>query len=210
MSIVHAFKDSVLFEPPTILRFHTVCVDPCFQATAKEDEHASRVLSKKWQKESLVERNELMVSPGFSPWTSSAQFRGLGVTMNPRVKDLLDIFIIRKMKEIQLPLDKLEPHLKDCFVDVSQSHQRHTATRQGVNKCLTTSSLMYSYGQDRLLMPIEHIYLQGYPRSFKVPHHASATDLRDFAGEAMCLPCLATVMWSLMYNVRLTSTEADK
>lgn len=158
-------------------------------------------LTRRWHKESLSERNSLNVSPGYSPWTSRATFKGLGLPLTDRIKDIIDIFVIRMMKEKQKTVAELEPDLVDCFIDVSQSHGRHCHSRDGMNKCLCTSSMLYSYGKDRLVLPVESLYMQGYPVTLQVPRHVTASQLRDFSGEGMCLPCIASVIWSLMYFV---------
>lgn len=168
---------------------------------------ADERLTKRWHKESLNERNSLNVSPGYSPWTSRASFKGTGLPLTDRVKDIIDIYVIRMMKEQQKTVAELEHDLEDCFIDVSQSHGRHCHSREGMNKCLCTSTMLYSYGQDRLVLPIESIYMQGYPVTLQVPRHFTGAQLRDFSGEGMCLPCIASVMRALVYYVPFVADD---
>lgn len=107
------------------------------------------------------------------------------------------------MKNKNLPLAELEAALKGMFLDVSQSLHRKAYTQGGVNRCLTTSSLLYSYEHDRIVTPLEMLYFQGYPRTLKIPMSLSPSELKDLAGEGMTLPCLAMVMWSIWTTVDL-------
>lgn len=95
------------------------------------------------------------------------------------------------------------------FMDVSQSHTRHAHTgSDGCQKCLTTATQNYSFSQDRLVLPLELLHWQGYPSTLKVPFNVSQNDLRDFAGEGMFLPSLATVIWSIFRIVDFSGRHA--
>lgn len=92
-------------------------------------------------------------------------------------------------------------HSELC-VDVSQNHVRRPISDQnGFLRTLTTSSKVYHYGKDRLLILAEHLFLQGYDQQQAVTPN---TGVREMAGEAMCLPCLASIIWSLHLTKNLT------
>lgn len=102
------------------------------------------------------------------------------------------------MKELDKPFNRAMEVMSEMFMDVSQSHTRHAHTgSDGCQKCLATATQNYSFSQDRLVLPLELLHWQGYPSTLKVPFNVSQNDLRDFAGEGMFLPSLATVIWSI-------------
>ena len=128
--------------------------------------------------------------------------------MTPRVKDLLDCIVIERMVAEGSSLTDTLQGMANTIVDVSQSHTRRAYTSQdGRHKCLTTSSQLYSVGHDRIILPLEMLWFQGYPRQLKIPATVSPAHLKHFAGEGMSLPCLAQVLWSILLNVPLAYTK---
>ena len=106
----------------------------------------------------------------------------------------------------QLPPSAKQTALQDVYVDVSQNPKfgpmaSVASGAADILGCLCTSTCLYSYGRDRALLPIEHMYLQGHRRGFSIPDRMPSNRLRQLAGEGMSLPCLATVIWS-MYLVK--------
>ena len=98
-----------------------------------------------------------------------AQLRG--VTRTDRVLDLIDCCwqfwarqatLTRKFTDAQM---KRREHLKCVFVGISQCVSRSpwTSSETGCIHCLTTGSCLYSYFADRMLTPIEHLRMHGYP-----------------------------------------------
>eukprot|EP00439_Symbiodinium_sp_Y106_P030818 s7503_g3.t1 len=88
--------------------------------------------------------------------------------------------------------------LNDALVDFSQSHGRRPfSNTDGTAHCLTSSSQLYSFRLDRCLLPVEHLFLQGYPVSVAVPEELNDRDVRSIAGEGIALPCLATLIWAV-------------
>lgn len=180
------------------------------KATTEADVKREGVRFKQWQKDSLILRDKAKVSPHFRPWTSRPSFTAKGVRLTDRVTDLMDSLVIDRMAQGKQTLTQIINSLDDTFLDFSQSHQRKCWTQCGINKCLTTSSTIYSYGADRLVLPIETLKFMGYPESLKLPYPMSHHDIRDFVGEAMCLPCVAAVLWSLVVNVPFDKADNDK
>lgn len=146
-------------------------------------------------------RDKVGVSPTFSPWTSRPGFEGRGLSRSARVLDLVNCIAIQKLVTSNTTAENLESELKHTMLDYSQSHARRSATHADKHRCLTTSTTLYSYGLDRVVLPLETLWWQGFPRSLKVPQQVSSSDIKEFAGEGMTLPCLATILLSLIWNV---------
>lgn len=168
---------------------------------------------KQWHKDSLVVRNKAKVSPTFAPWSSRPGLRYKGVRLTERVKDLMDCTLIDLMVNQNATMSEVlkKDNLEGLFLDYSQSHHRRCFTAGGMNKCLTTSSTIYSFGRDRMVLPMETLHFHGYPKTVRLPVHCTQNDLKQFAGEAMTLPCLATVLYSIIANMTFdkpaTATE---
>ena len=156
--------------------------------------------SKKWWNESVTWRNSLGVTPKYSPWTSRSEFRGTGLRLNDRKKDLLDVIVADRMyrlKKLHKGLDskQVAELMKDVWVDVSQSHSRKV-TSTPPHRTLTTSSCIYAFGRDRMLLPTEHLALQGhFTPTLKLP--MTSRQVRSLAGEGMALPSIGSVLWCL-------------
>ena len=136
----------------------------------------------------------------YMPWTSKHQQGTQG--LSKRALDLVDCVAMQKWKRARLPArastELREEVLRDCIVDTSQSHARHPySSEQGVAHCLTTSSRLYSFRRDRVLLGLEHLFLLGYPMNTKLPETMSENAARSLAGEAVALPCLAVLAWSV-------------
>lgn len=158
-----------------------------------------------WEKDSLVLRDRAGVSPGFKPWTARPEFEARGIKLTERIRDLMDCTVIERAVANGLTMSDCVKSMSDCFLDYSQSHSRRCYTVGGINKCLTTSSTLYSYGADRAVLPVETLRFHGYPTTLNLPHGITAAEIKEFSGEAMCLPCLACVLWSILIHVPLAS-----
>ena len=161
-----------------------------------------------WQLQSCKWRSDLRVSPTFSPWTSHAEFQGLDLKRQKRALDLVDCAWVSAYKRAKLETtgEALQHGLhNDLFVDVSQNHvRRPLSCKDGNLRTLLTSSMLYHYGTDRVLLPVEHLFLQGYDHEVVIPDGVSSEDVRKLAGEAIALPSLASVLWSLHLTKDLT------
>eukprot|EP00439_Symbiodinium_sp_Y106_P034527 s6144_g4.t1 len=145
-----------------------------------------------WKEESSRIRATLGVSQKFRPWTSWECFVGEGVAKTPRVLDLIVVAACVFLAE------KNAKSLKDHFVDYSQSHGRRKWTnRSGVNPTLTTRSELYSFGEDRVVLPFELLRMHGFPADIVLPSDISPRQMRSIVGNGMSLPCLGTILWSL-------------
>ena len=140
--------------------------------------------------------------PDMAVW--SHLMKGTGVPGTPRVHQIIDAVAVLKLREFgalnRVTLESFQTMkdvLKDVFVDISQNpRQRCFTNRQGINHCLATSSQLYSYGADRMLLPFELLLLQGHRRGLQLPSNMRSNQIKELAGEGMSLPCLGTVVWS--------------
>ena len=164
---------------------------------------------KQWQKDSLHIRGKMQVSPTYAPWTSRNAFKGVGLSPSDRVHDLVDCAAIYTLVSKGIALKDMEAAMKGIILDVSQSHGRRCFTQDGIHKCLTTSSSLYAYHPDRMITPLETLWFQGYPRTLKMPATLSGGDIKEFVGEGVCLPCMATVIWAVISVVPLWDAEKE-
>ena len=137
------------------------------------------------------------------------QYHGLSPTA--RVKEILDLAVIARLGAAEcLRILKLPParavasiseRLSDVYVDISQNPNRRCWTgRDGTSKCRTTSSRIYSYRRQGLVLPLEQLYWQGHSRSVKIPHDTPQSSIRDLSGEGICLPALGSIIVSLLLS----------
>ncbi|CAE7649969.1 unnamed protein product, partial [Symbiodinium microadriaticum] len=164
------------------------------RSTADADEFAQwRVHAANW-------RGELQAPLDHKPWTSKHE--GSRRQLSKRALDLVDCAAMQSWKRARLSAAASSTAradvLHNCIVDVSQSHSRHPfSSEDGVAHCLTTSSRLFSFRRERLLQGIEHMFLQGYPVNTKLPENMSEHAAKHLAGEAVALPCLAVLVWSI-------------
>ena len=168
-----------------------------------------------WQKQSAAWRADLEITKEFHPWTSRKHFQGTGFSHTKRSLDLLDCAWVQacKRKKITVGTHKncfMKEAIKqgvhsDLVVDISQNHVRKPLSdSSGFLRTICTSSLLYHFSADRLLHPLEHFFLQGYSDQLVLPQSLSVRDLRSMAGEAICLPCLGSIVWCLHMTRDLT------
>jgi hypothetical protein len=152
-----------------------------------------------WRAESAAWRDKLGVSPKHSLWTQQPGFKGQGLSKTERNLDILDCVTAQFCKD--LPKKTLGPVLaamENVIVDVSQSHGRKTFTnKDSCNQALTTSTELYSFAKDRVVIPQECMYLHGHSLATVFPHSMTQTDIKVLAGEGMALASVGTILWAL-------------
>ena len=170
---------------------------------------------KQWKAQSAAWRGSLEVTQNFSPWTQHRAFKGLGVPRNKRVYGLVDCCWMQACKRKRLRLNhtlteeglKAGVH-KGLFVDISQNHiRRPWADSASGLRTLTTSTKLYHFGSDRMLVGKEYLMFQGYGTDV-CPANLSDNDLKNLAGEGICLPCLGHVLWCAHLIKNLTHLRA--
>ena len=169
-----------------------------------------------WQLQAKDIRKTLRVPVSVKPWSSRRQeFDMTGLSQTNRTLEILDLAVIDTLvakhqgsaADAIFDLNRatstggLKALMSDIYVDVSQNPARKPWTnRAGVSKCLTTSTQMFSLARDRMVLPLELLYLQGHTREVRVPPSMSQSSIRNLAGEGMHLACLGT----LLYCLRIT------
>ena len=134
---------------------------------------------------------------------------------NKRAYDLIDCCWMQacKRKRLKLNQNLTQEGLKagvqkGLFVDISQNHVRRPFAESASGlRTLTTSSKLYHYGSDRMLVGREYLIFQGYRSDVKTSN-SSEDEIRKLAGEGMCLPCLGHVLWCAHLIKNLTQLKS--
>ena len=129
--------------------------------------------------------------------------QGTGLPNTERVREIVDVFALaallqrtNRQRALTMNFADKKALLHDAYIDTSQNPKFISIGSPGGDMaCLTTSSQVYSFGRDRMLVPQEYMLLQGHRRGFKLP--ASGTRVRQLAGEGICLPVLGVVIWAM-------------
>jgi hypothetical protein len=162
---------------------------------------SSTAKSAKWKSQAAEKRAHLGLPQNVSPWAAEMNdTAAFGGAATPRVQAILDLGAAPHLQptQWQLPFSEKRELLRHVYCDVSQNPCRLTCTNAaGVTGTLTTSALLYSYHRNDLLLPFEHLLLQGHRRSFSVPAHITGQQLRALGGEGIFIPCLGTILWCM-------------
>ena len=130
--------------------------------------------------------------------------------MTDRAQDLMDITAAMFLSKCKKPGSKC-PMLKQVFLDVSQSHCRPSCSSEdGVGPCFTTSSELYHFGSDRVVLPQEMLAMLGYVQPVQLPDSVQPQDLKRMLGGGMSLPCIGAILIALhvMRTASPTSPES--
>ena len=157
--------------------------------------------SQAWFRQLCEWRGEAGIPERLQVWTKFAK----GVPGTNRVQQLLEVVAADILLHLgnghdvlSQSFDKKKEYLQDVYCDTSQNPAfKAVSNSNGVAPCLCTSSTMYSFGRDRMLLPFEHLLMQGHTRSLRIPKNMSPSQIRSLAGEGICLPCLGTIVWAL-------------
>lgn len=168
-----------------------------------------------WRRDSAQLRNKLDITSQFKPWTGLKRptpFKQDGIRMSERVKDILDCATAAKLNELPTNTKRtsqvIEDTMQNIFCDYSQSHLRRNWTnRSGTTHVFTTATELYSFAEDRTVLPIEMLRAHGYGPHVKIPQDITPSQLKDIVGRGIALPCLASVIWGL-YVVNGCRTES--
>lgn len=152
----------------------------------------------KWQQQAAKIRSSLEPTRRNAvPWSSSARL--LGVPRTARTLELLDVGYLcaeQALRQQGLPADKGHV-VQNLTIDVSQNICRKPWSSS--LRTFTTTSQVYLYSADRILLPEEALRLLGFD---DVPGDAlngvSAAEVSDLVGQAMALPSVAVPMLALL------------
>ena len=153
----------------------------------------------KWTAQSHSFRNSL-ISLGLghdrahaqNVWCEGARLQGISAT--PRVLELIDCaylsqeLCVRQRSQNPLQCPTRKEVSKALFVDCSQAISRKPWSATTM-RTLTTSSNLYSFESDRLVLSQEHLRLLGFPEG--IADGLCNTEILDLAGNAMSLASCA-------------------
>jgi len=150
------------------------------------------------------------------PWTHLRNRKYLGIKLTSRILAILDLVTIQvlggaektarllNLCSEEVYTSTIEFAMKDIIVDLSQNPCRKAFTNvSGISKCMTTSSQLYSYKRDGVILPCEQMYFQGHGRATKFPPEMSQKNIHDLAGQGISLPCLGAVFVALLATTGL-------
>ena len=170
----------------------------------------------KWKGQGKSMREKLVNQLGrhaySRPWSSSgARTQGLPQA-SARIQELLDVAFLSQEAFVrqslswttQSPLQSLDRKViaKDLFCDVSQAINR----KPWFSKCmrtLTTSSSIYSFELERVLLPHETMRLMGFPaeKLTQGAHQISDSQISEFVGQSMALPSCAASLSAVLASI---------
>lgn len=177
-----------------------------------------------WQLQEADLRRTWGVDPDLRPWTCMPDVRlqGFGIPDTTRARALMDLAaidhlgpkcaagLVQEAKQCGC-WSKIKQALADVYVDLSQNPYRKPWTNsKTVSRCMTTSSCIYSFAEQRVVTPVEMMFWQGHPRSFNIPQSMSQASLAALAGEGMFLPSLASILWALVCSGNLPGMRGNR
>ena len=144
-----------------------------------------------WRDKHSAKRVKLKVHQRSTPY-AKAGLRFGGLAASPRQRDMVELAYIQQLK------DKAE----ESFVDVSQSANRGSRVGGLCIPCLTTSSIIFSTKDQRVLAPCEIMQLQG--NHFEAQDFCTTeikrADYRDLAGECIHGASLTPLIIAVLLN----------
>ena len=98
---------------------------------------------------------------------------------------------------------------KTALLMFLKSLERKTYTNtKGLTRTQTTSTLLYSFDSDSVVLGREMLLLQGQPQSLQIEGQKDSV-LRSLAGEGMAVPCVGLVVWALMLTKQFPDGPDD-
>ena len=169
---------------------------------AKLEQGIDQEQQTKWVQQAKAVRESLPVGMRQEkPWSRRARLQGISKTA--RVLELLDIaYLCQKKMLLETDPDVADQKVIEGLVcDTSQAISRRPWGSL-CTRTLTTSSQLYSFEKDRLLLPHESLRMLGFQSqnlSSVCKFGISDSDLSDLAGSAMSLPAVTCAALSLIY-----------
>ena len=153
------------------------------------------VLAPAWARQLSEWREKLMMPESMKLWSPHMEFQ-----TTDRCRAILDVVVVAKLglEAANMSFHEIKAKLTHVYCDLSQNPKFMGYTNdRGVTGCLATSTMLYSFARDGLLLPYELLLLQGHSRSLKIPDHVTSHQMKTLAGEGISLPCLGTVLWAV-------------
>jgi hypothetical protein len=161
----------------------------------KESFYQASETYSEWRKHSGAMRTAAGVSASFAGWSSRPEVKLVGFPKSERSMDCLDVAWAFQLTRAQRgsTTDSLTANF---WVNVSQGVDRKP---WGTPGCLLSNGMWYSFRCDCCLDGLDCLRIQGFPLDVAIAS-LSSTQAKDLAGEAFCLPCMATCLLSVFYS----------
>lgn len=166
----------------------------------------------KWSGQILNWKQQLGATGAFAslkPWTSQPGLRLTGISATTRVKAILDcvaLDVLGGATETAALMGSAGPafhsivreKLAGVIVDLSQNPCRKAFTNaSGIAKCMLTSSILYSYQRDGVILPLEMLLIQGHSPTIRIPPSMMPDEMLELATMGITLPNLAALLLAL-------------
>lgn len=149
-----------------------------------------------WSVQVAEMKGKLGVSPMYEPVRCFKKWHLPGLEKNERIKAILNMAVCEKMKDMKKCASNVKKVSRELLVDVSQNPARARMTNaSGLNFTLCTSTVAVHMGLQRLVVPREYLYLQGFPKTICLPDAVPLASIKKMAGEGMALPSLGLCVW---------------
>ena len=170
------------------------CVPVLREDTSAAAEHWSASAWGRQLQEWKLDLEKKGVPMDAKPWTSVAP-KPEGLVCTARICGLLDAVCseVLPVSELHASFVRKQHLLQHVYVDLSQNPARRKFSRAGMCPTMTTSTRLFSFHRNGLLLPLEMMLLQGHRRTLTIPRGLSPEGLKTLAGEGMCVPCLGTI-----------------
>lgn len=135
---------------------------------------------------------------------ATAALRGLRGT--EREREILEVFLMTASLSKGLSLSEADLNIvrQDLTADVSQNLSWLRPDDPGVSTVFCTGARIYSFKEDRVLLPAELLAAVGWRIPGRQPPTCGSLsnhDVQDLVGECMALPCLAAAIWALILAI---------
>lgn len=160
-------------------------LEVCVTQTHSQNEHTPQVMGRRaWKTKSLQTRSNLGMTPDAMPWDMRRPKPTYGgLPDSERMRDLLNVAWGSRR-----PKERSARFYADCSQCVSWK------VWGTMVPCVTTSSCIYSYEQDRRLTAHDLFMLFGLPADALTLSDFREEQLRALIGEAMFAPNIGTLL----------------
>ncbi len=153
----------------------------------------------RWKIYSETLRTKIGLRQTDKPWSSRRGVALRGVPRCPRMVDVIDVAFHISTKPTQEPVSEAEAaKLQTLIVDYSQNLSFKTWGHHV--PCLTTSTQIYMYGRDRILVDAERFRVMGFGNVDL--SNISPSALRDLSGEAMAVYTISELASAILLQLR--------
>lgn len=151
-------------------------------------------LFKQWRMHSGIIRQKVGISGGFQGWSKDSGARLVGLDLNARTVDCVDVACADRLHSFPSGTPK-GVLTKDFWCNPSQGIQRKPWGDKGT---LTGNGMWYSYEHDTTLDGTDFLRLHGMPELMNL-QALSHSEIKDLGGEAFSVPISTMFAASFYY-----------